>query len=205
MSILNYFSKDPDKRARFIFNFIAPLYGMLTKHIQKGYVYLTDELDDKIHLKGKSVLDIGTGTGAWIASLQEKGCINLHGIDFSEKMLKQANKKYSNIKFLVANGETLSQFKDNSFDIVTASLVLHGVKKNKREKLLSEMKRISNKYVILNDFTGRTSLFVELLEFLERSDYKNFIKVFDSELKQIFNKSYKIPYKYGIGLYIAEK
>jgi len=205
MSIIHYFSKDPDKRAKFIFNFIAPLYGRLDKQLQQGYKYSANELDEKIGLKGKSVLDIGTGTGAWIASLYKKGTSRNHGIDFSNKMLKQAIKNHPNINFSLANAESLSNFEDDSFDIVTASFVLHGVKQDKREKLLNEMKRISNSHVVLNDFIGKTPLFVRFLEFMEQSDYKNFKINFCKELKAKFLRAEKIQSKYGTGLYIAKK
>lgn len=205
MSILHYFSKDADKRAKFIFNFIAPLYGKLDKQLQKGYKYSATKLDEEINLNGKSVLDIGTGTGAWIASLNKKNISKAYGIDFSKKMLKQAKKNHSGIDFKLANAESLSKFEDNSFDVVTASFVLHGVKKDKREKLLNEMKRISKKYVVLNDFIGKTPLFIRFLEFMEQSDYKNFKKSFCNELKNKFINVRKLSAKYGVGLYIAEK
>ncbi|NPA45427.1 MAG: class I SAM-dependent methyltransferase [Chlorobi bacterium] len=205
MSIKHYFSKDADKRAKFIFNTIAPLYGKLDKQIQKGYKYSANDLDKEINLSGKSVLDIGTGTGAWIASLNKKNLSKAVGVDFSEKMLKQAIKNHPEITFEISNGEDLSKFEDNSFDVVTASFVLHGVKKDKRAKLLDEMKRISKKYVVLNDFIGKTPLFVRLLEFMEQSDYKNFKKNFCNELKEKFKNVRKLPAKYGSGIYIAEK
>ncbi len=205
MSIIHYFSKDADKRAKFIFNFIAPLYGKLDKKIKDGYKYYVKDLDQEINLDGKSILDIGTGTGAWIAALNKKNLSKAIGIDFSEKMLKQAIKNHPEIDFFVSNGESIKKFDDNSFDIVTASFVLHGVKKDKREKLLEEMKRISKKYVVLNDFIGKTPLFIRFLEFMEKSDYKNFKKNICNELKQKFVKVKKTSSRYGIGLYIAEK
>ncbi len=120
-------------------------------------------------------------------------------------MVKQAQKNHPNIKFSLAHAESLSEFKDNSFDIVTASFVLHGVKQDKREVILDEMKRISKRYVVLHDFIGKTPLFVRLLEFMERSDYKNFKKHFCKEFQEKFPKTMKIPSRFGSGLYIAEK
>jgi len=205
MSITHYFSKNPDKRAKFIFNFIAPLYGKLDKKLQEGFKYSSIELDKNIMIAGKTVLDIGSGTGAWGASINKLGALNIQGIDFSEKMVKQAQKNHPNINFSVADAESLSEFEDNSFDIVTASFVLHGVKREKRKKMLDEMKRISNRYVVLHDFIGKTPIFIRFLEFMERSDYKNFKKNFCSELQENFSNAKKIPSKFGSGLYIAEK
>ncbi len=82
---------------------------------------------------------------------------------------------------------------------------MHGVKKNKRQNLLNEMKRVSRKYVVLHDFIGKTPFSIKILEFLERSDYKNFKKYFCDELKENFSSTKKIPARYGSGLYIAKK
>ncbi|MCF6183869.1 MAG: class I SAM-dependent methyltransferase [Bacteroidales bacterium] len=205
MSIIHYFSKDPDKRAKFIFNFIAPYYSKFDKSLQEGFESSVKELDKRIFIAGKTILDIGTGTGAWGAALNRAGASRVEGIDFSEKMIRQAKKNHPDINFRHIDAENLSYFKDNSFDIVTASFVLHGVKKNKRKNLLNEMKRVSRKYVVLHDFIGKTPFSIKILEFLERSDYKYFKEHFYSELKEKFKSTEKIPARYGSGLYIAEK
>ncbi len=205
MSVLNYFSKDPDKRARFIFNFIAPYYSKFDKSLQEGFDASVKALDKEISIAGKTVLDIGTGTGAWGAAINKYGPSEIEGIDFSEKMIKQAKKNHPEINFHHVNAEDLSDFEDNSFDLVTASFVLHGVTEDKRYKLLSEMKRVSKKYVVLHDFIGKTPFGIKVLEFLERSDYKHFKKNFCNELNKNFSSAKKIPARYGSGLYIAEK
>ncbi|NPA66993.1 MAG: class I SAM-dependent methyltransferase [Chlorobi bacterium] len=205
MSVIHYFSKDPDKRAKFIFNLIAPLYSKFDKSLQKGFKESVKKLDDKVVIAGKSVLDIGTGTGAWGAAINKLGPSHVTGIDFSEKMIQTARKKHPEINYKHIDAENLSEFPDNTFDIVTASFVLHGVKENKRRKLLEEMKRVSKKYVVLHDFMGKTPFTVKILEFLERSDYKHFKKNFCNELKSFFTSAEKIPARYGSGLYIAEK
>ena len=205
MSILNYFSKDPDKRAKFIFNLIAPYYSKFDKSLQEGFEVSVIELDKEIVIAGKTVLDIGTGTGAWAAAINKLGPSEIEGVDFSEKMIKQAQKNHPEINFHHIDAEDLSEFKDRSFDVVTASFVLHGVKKNKRQNLLNEMKRVSKRYVVLHDFIGKTPFSIKILEFLERSDYKNFKKYFCEELKTNFSSAKKISARYGSGLYIAEK
>ena len=205
MSILNYFSKDPDKRAKFIFNLIAPYYSKFDKSLQEGFEVSVRELDKEIVIAGKTVLDIGTGTGAWGAAINKLCPSEIEGVDFSEKMIRQAKKNHPEINFHHIDAEDLSEFKDRSFDVVTASFVLHGVKKNKRQNLLNEMKRVSKRYVVLHDFIGKTPFSIKILEFLERSDYKNFKKYFCDELKVIFSSAKKIPARSGSGLYIAEK
>ena len=200
MSIFHYFSKDPNKRAKFIFNFIAPIYNILVN----DYTKAIEVLDDEIGVNGKTVLDIGTGTGAWAKMFEEKGAKQVTGLDFSNKMLKQSKNNHHNINFIEADAEDMSMIADNSFDIVTASFVIHGVKIERREKILLEMKRISKQYVVLNDFVGKTPIFVRFLEFMEKSDYKFFKKNICNELKQLFSTAKKIDIKEIAGLYIAE-
>ncbi len=205
MSLLDYFSKDVDKRTKFMFSTIAPIYARVDHSLIKGYQKSIDVVQNEIDIKDKSVLDIGTGTGAWAMKFIQKGASKVCGIDLSEKILKSGREKHPEITFKIGNAEDLKDFSDNSYDIVTASFVIHGVKADRRAKILSEMKRISKKYVILHDFVGKTHFFVRFLEFIERSDYKNFKKHFCKEFMKKFSKTKKIASDYGSGIYIGEK
>ncbi len=205
MSLLDYFSKDVDKRTRFMFSTIAPIYARVDQSLIKGYQKSIDAVENEIDIKDKSVLDIGTGTGAWAMKFIQKGASKVCGIDLSEKIIKSGREKHPEITFRIGNAEDLKDFPDNSFDIVTASFVIHGVKADRRAKILSEMKRITKKHVILHDFVGKTHFFVRFLEFIERSDYKNFKKYFCKEFMKKFSKTKKIASDYGSGIYIGEK
>ena len=203
MSFAHYFSRDPDKRALFIFNFIAGIYGKADTNLSKGFWESTKVLEEKVGIKGKTVLDIGSGSGAWSANFDRMGAREVQGLDFSAKMVKQAKKKHSHIHFQQGNAENMHQFPDHSFDIVTASFVLHGVKKDKRARILKEMKRLSKGHIVIHDFIGPTPLFVRFLEFMERSDYKFFKQNFCEELKEHFTETSKTETRYGRGHYIA--
>ena len=204
MGINHYFSKDQNKRASFIFNFIAPLYGRIAKNVAKKYDRIINIVDAEINIEGKTVLDLGTGTGSWATKFFEKKAEKVVGIDFAEKMIANAKKVFPEIVFFQCNGEKLEKIADKSFDIVTASYVLHGVKKDKRKLILQQMKRVSRKYVVFNDFAGKVSLPVKLLEFVERSDMPYFKSHFEDELKQFFSKVKLIEVRKGGGIYIAE-
>ena len=203
MPITDYFSKDPNKRAKFIFNLIAPIYGNVDAGLIKNYRHAIGIVDNEIDIKGKRVLDIGTGTGAWAEAYRIKGAVDVHGIDFSSRMLTESRIKHPGISFAEGDAENLHDFADNSFDIVSASYVIHGVKKDQRKKMLSEMKRVSKKHVIIHDFSGSTPLFLRFLEFMERSDYKNFKANFCDEIKNLFTETKKIESINGSGLYFA--
>jgi len=205
MSFTHYFSKDANKRAKFIFNLIAPIYGKVDAGLVKNYAYAIGIVGGQIDIKGMRVLDLGTGTGAWAEMFRLKGAEKVQGIDFSAKMLEAARQKHPEISFVNGDAENLINIDDNSFDLVTASYVLHGVKENKRRKMLEEMNRVSRKYVVIHDFAGRTSLFLQFLEFMERSDYKNFKKGFCDELKRLFPVTKKVESINGSGLYFAVK
>ena len=179
MTLINYFSKDANKRAKFI--------------------------NKEINIKGKKVLDVGTGTGAWADMFVRQQAKEVYAVDLSPRMLDEGQKKHPEITFLLGDAESLSDLEDNSFDIVTASFVLHGVKEDRRRKILSEMKRVSRKHVVINDFSGKTDLSVGILEFFERSDFRNFKARFCDELKSLFPMARKIETGDGNGLYFAEK
>ena len=200
--IHHYFSKNPDKRAKFIFNLIAPVYNAIDKYLDEDFTIAINKLNNEINLKDMKVLDIGTGTGAWGSKFMKFDIKSISGVDFSENMIKVASKKHKNMNFSVANAENLNIFKNNTFDIITASYVLHGVKKDKRKIILTEMKRVSKEYVVIHDFYGKTPFATRVLEFLERSDYKFFKKNFETEMKEMFSDTRIVPLK-GTALYIG--
>lgn len=205
MSLADYFSRDPNKRAKFIFNLIAPIYGKADSSLVKSYNKSIQVVDDKVNISGMSVLDIGTGTGAWAAMFLGKGASNVKGIDFSRKMLKESKEKHPEIDFGFGNAEDLKDIPDNSYDIVTASFVIHGVKQDRRKKIVSEMKRVSKRHIVIHDFVGNTPFGIRVLEFLEKSDYKNFKVNFCNELKSLFSNMSKVRLNHGSGIYFAEK
>jgi len=200
------FSKNPHKRAKSIFNLIAPIYSVLDSYVKKGFRSAINNISDELDLKGKSVLDIGTGPGAWAALFKEHGATKVHGVDFAKKMVKKANKRYSpGITFSIGDAENLPEFDDNSFDIVTASFVLHGVTENKRKIMLDEMKRITKKHVIINDYFGKTPVVARFLEYLEKSDYHHFKANFCNELNNHFPHVKKEKASFGTSVYFASK
>ncbi|MEN8137565.1 MAG: class I SAM-dependent methyltransferase [Bacteroidota bacterium] len=204
MKLKHYFSKDENKRAEFIFNLIAPIYSKMNHQLGVNYSKVIEVLKSKISIENMKVLDIGSGTGVWSSVYKDGGAGEVTGIDFADKMIQESRNNFPEINFMTADAENLHQIKDNSFDIVTASFVIHGVTQERREKMLSEMKRVSKRYIVLHDFIGRTPYFIRILEFLERSDYKHFKQNICNELKNQFTKVESVKVKYGSGLYIVE-
>jgi len=89
------------------------------------------------------VLDVCTGTGRQAFAFAKKG-YEVIGIDFSEGMLRIANKnnKYDNLKFKVSDATNIP-FENNYFDVSCISFALHDMPLNIREKVLQEMVRVT--------------------------------------------------------------
>jgi len=204
MGFLHYFSKDEDKRALFLFNLIAPAYHLIDRGTQENYRNMAAFLNSRIPLKNKSVLDVGCGTGSWISALNTYGLQKATGTDFSVRMLEQAAKNHPDLEFVHQHGENLSAFADNSFDIVTATFVLHGMKAPKRARLLAEMKRVAKKFVVIHDFYKGSSFAVWMLETLERSDYIHFKKHFKEEMETVFPVVEILEGENGNALYVGK-
>ena len=103
------------------------------------------------------VLDIGCGTGR-VTKLISKKTKKVIGIDFSNEMIQIAKKTLKNAKNIEYKKVDISKklpFKDNSFDKVTAILVLNHIKYNKR--LFKEIYRILKKdgIFIFDDFVTK--------------------------------------------------
>lgn len=98
-----------------------------------------------------SILDVGTGTGDFVAVLKEVfPASQITGIDPNVESLKEATIKYPNVTFSEMNGEKLV-FKDNSFDLASISMALHHLPDI--SQTLSEMQRVtkSGGWIIVNE------------------------------------------------------
>jgi SAM-dependent methyltransferase len=175
-----------------LFNRIAPIYGLYFKSQKKYYQKVLNKIQNdfqhKIDLKDcKSIIDFGCGTGALCSVLKDLG-LEVTGVDSAGNMLKVAAKKTRETDIKYYQGSILERlpFEDNSFDIAIASYVAHGLKGSERKKMYKEMSRLSRDIVIIHDYNEKRSLLTDIVEWLERGDYFNFIKVVNEELRENF-------------------
>lgn len=102
----------------------------------------------------KNVLDIGTGTGDFIKTLNDTFLENtqITGVDPGEQWLKEARTHFpqEHIHFLCMSGEQLD-FADDTFDVISISNALHHLKNI--EQSLGEMKRVlkPDGWLIINE------------------------------------------------------
>lgn len=173
-----------------LFDKIAPIYGLFFNFQLKYFKRIQNNASHEIDIsKYENVLDIGCGTGALCKILYDEG-LDVTGVDPSSGMIDQAKKKLKNtsIKLLTIDPNKNLPFADKSFDLVITSYVAHGLKMEERIELYEEMKRITRKIVIVHDYNKERALLTTVVEWLERGDYFNFIKVAREEMEMIFGK-----------------
>lgn len=173
-----------------LFNVIAPIYGLFF-NFQLGYFKkIQDKSKHELDIsKYDSVLDIGCGTGALPKTLYHMG-LKVTGVDPSSGMIRQARKKLKDLPIELLEidpGEKLP-FEDKSFDLVITSYVAHGLNSKERIELYEEMKRIAGEIVIIHDYNDKRGALTTFIEWLERGDYFNFIKVAKEEMREVFGK-----------------
>jgi ubiquinone/menaquinone biosynthesis C-methylase UbiE len=177
-----------EQRGHFeLFEIIAPVYGLFFDRQKRHYQRVVGNLKDEIDLRGlKTAVDFGCGTGALCDVLANLG-LSVTGVDPSENMLRVARRKAGKtIRFVNADALVGLPFADQSFDAAFASYVLHGLKAPDREAMLTEMKRLARRIVVIFDYNGHRSWPTDLIERLERGDYFNFIQHINEELNRHF-------------------
>lgn len=148
------------------------------------------------------ILDIGCGTGALSSAIQELGH-HVTGVDPSRSMRDIAEGKPENKGIRFQDGNVLEglPFPDKSFDICIASFVAHGLKPEERRKMYAEMGRIARRRIILVDYNQDRSWDTSFIEWLERGDYFNFIKVVRGELQETFGQVQAMDVEFRVAWY----
>lgn len=168
-----------------LFNRIAPVYGLFYNTQKRKYNEVIKSVSDEINIgEFQSIIDVGCGTGALCSVLFDKG-LKVTGIEPAIRMLNisKENNKDKDIKFLQGDITKGLSFIDNQFDIAISSYVAHGLSKGDRIKMYKEMARVAKSYVIIHDYNSNRGLFTDIVEYLERGDYFNFIKSAKNEMK----------------------
>src|SRR6266568_4903949 len=117
---------------------LAPNYDEL-RNTGEFWPELVERVAREADLKGRRVLDVGSGTGRWAAALAERYGCKGWGIDASPEMVELARTRVpAGVGLRVARSEQLP-FKDAWFERVLMSLVLH---LGDRPKTLAEAYRV---------------------------------------------------------------
>ncbi len=136
------------KYAQYLIKKTQADYNLNSVDFANARKYLPDDLKElaQIAEEGNNVLDAGCGTGYLFPALKKT---NYVGVDFSQKLIKIAEKRYPEASFKRMNILNL-QFKDNYFDKVFSVGVLHQIPSfKKRLEFLKELKRVLKKDGVL--------------------------------------------------------
>lgn len=138
--------------------------------------------------RGEIVIDIACGTGAQCFVLATKA-EKVTGVDLSESMIRFARKKqaksvFSHLEFRVGDATDLSEFSDNEFDVALLSLALHQFPSDLYKPILSEMKRVAKRIIIVDyavplpkNYAGFGSRIAEFLAGAEHNrNFKSYYK-----------------------------
>jgi len=96
-----------------------------------------------------SVLELGCNSGRNLMAIHKR-CPNVEitGFDICEDAVKHAQEVEKNpAKFIIGSLYDLSQFDDNSFDLVFTSSVLFHIPSDKVAGIIAEQKRIAKKFI----------------------------------------------------------
>ena len=112
-------------------------------------------------IRGRSILDVGTGTGRAALMLAGGGAV-VTAVDASEEMLavakKRAAEQGAKIRFLVGDAHSLD-FPDRSFDVAICLRVLMHAPKWKR--CVNELCRVADRLVIVDYPSKRSAAWLE--------------------------------------------
>jgi ubiquinone/menaquinone biosynthesis C-methylase UbiE len=103
--------------------------------------------------EGMDVLDVGCGTGLQLVGYQQARC-QVSGIDASPAMLAVARRRLGDNAALQLGDATRLPYRDQAFDLVLASTVLHEMSPAARAATLDQMRRVLRPggRVLLTDF-----------------------------------------------------
>ena len=168
----------------------AHIYDIFTTPILEVRNKVVDFINAK---SGSKILDVCTGTGKQAFAFAKRG-YNVYGIDLSEGMLKVANRKnkYKNAKFEVVDATNVP-FENKYFDVSCVSFALHDMPLSIREKVLTEMVRVTKPtgiivivdYDLPKNIIGRYLIY-HIVKSYESKYYPEFVK---SDIRALLRKS----------------
>ena len=96
-------------------------------------------------LRSSNVLEVGCNNGNDLRSFSKD--FEVHGVDVNEHALEIAKSKFPSFKF--QNGSIIDlPYEDSSIDFVFTHYVLNYISENEIDKAISELFRVSKKYIL---------------------------------------------------------
>ena len=118
------------------------VYNQISQEFSASRVFPWEELQVFIpYIEDNfKVLDLGCGNGRLLKSLADSNKnFKYQGIDFSDKLIKQAKQQFSNFDFQLADIREID-FAANSFDMVFSIATFHHLEnKKERQEMLAKI------------------------------------------------------------------
>jgi len=102
-------------------------------------------------LEFKSVLDVGCGNGTLLSELEKRSLLLLVGIDLSEYVIKENDKRHSRFRFHAL--DVSEKALEDKFDLVICSEVLEHI--DNLAAALANLRRMCRRYLIITVPTGK--------------------------------------------------
>jgi SAM-dependent methyltransferase len=170
--MLNASQDDERRRAQRFFNKTAAAFRVIERVVVPEYRDLVARLGLDT---AWSVLDVGTGTGAFAQVFAERGH-PVVGVDFSERLLARAKRRVPGVRFEHADVLVPGALAGRTFDLVTMGYVLHGMSMNLRLDLLDRVRAIARRHVLIVDYAGPGTWLTRWVEWVEGPHYFEFIR-----------------------------
>ncbi|OJV64956.1 MAG: hypothetical protein BGO41_15325 [Clostridiales bacterium 38-18] len=127
-----------------------------------GYVQNSIETSEEIW-----ILDLGIGTGSLTNELYKNG-VNIVGVDFSKKMIEEANKKMPKGTFICYdfNENLPSEITNRKFDYIISSYAIHHVDDERKLELINHLSNTlkNNGKIIIADIAFENMEHLELVK-----------------------------------------
>jgi 2-polyprenyl-3-methyl-5-hydroxy-6-metoxy-1,4-benzoquinol methylase len=193
------------KDKRKLFDYITPIYGLFYESQKRKFIQMVNEISEFLIIeKGSKILDVGSGTGALVKAFNEQG-YDSYGIEQSGNMVNFSIKKTGLAEAFKLGNILESEVKSESYDLVIATHVAHGLSQKQRMELYTKMYEISKKGFIIYDYNVNKHFIIDILESLEGSFYKDFVENVINELENLFEKIHIIKFSSHGNLYIVKK
>lgn len=195
-------ANNPRERIEALYECLAPFYAILHPFVKTVAARATNLLDDG---SGLSALDVCTGTGVVAQALAQRG-YDVTGIDIAFSMLTQRRhaRTAQGIKSVRMDARQLA-FPDRTFDVCAISMGLHEFSFSDRFRILNEMMRVSRRYVLVADYSGKQPWMVRLAEWLEASHFRDFIDGgLDEQLSRAGLNIIRQDRWFSLGLFLCE-
>lgn len=132
------------------FSFSGFIYQVLIDPILSRFHDTILENIDSSH----RVIDVACGTGSLSLAIAGKAR-SVTGIDLSEEMIGTAGRSarrrgIANVSFELRDASHLSEFADKEFDVAVSTMAIHQFDADLAVSILSEMKRIASKVIIID-------------------------------------------------------